>query len=218
MGGGLTLSWITDGQVPEWVGGLVICTVVMIYVTYGGLRGTAWANTFPDSVFMVLGAATFIYVINAMGGLGNAISQLQEQHADLLVRGDHFSPIRVLTYTLIPLSAGMFPHMFMHWLTASKLSNFRITLVAYPICIAIVWVPSVLMGLVGNLTFPNLSVPASNSILVRLISSLLPRASGGAPGRRGFRRGDVFTRLAGSVARHHVHPGHRATLRATTTA
>ena len=182
MGGGLTLSWITDGQVPEWVGGLVICAVVLIYVTYGGLRGTAWANTFQTLVFMILGAATFIYVINAMGGLGNAISQLQEQHADLLIRGDHFSPIRVLTYTLIPLSAGMFPHMFMHWLTARKLSNFRVTLVAYPICIAIVWVPSVLMGLVGNLTFPDLSVPASNSILVRLISHYSPELLAGLLG------------------------------------
>jgi SSS family solute:Na+ symporter len=182
MGGGLTLSWITDGQVPEWVGGLVICLVVMIYVTYGGLRGTAWANTFQTLVFMILGAATFIYVINAMGGMGNVIGQLQEQHADLLVRGDHFSPIKVLTYTLIPLSAGMFPHMFMHWLTASKLSNFRTTLVAYPICIAIVWVPSVLMGLVGNIPFPGLSVPASNSILVRLISHFAPEVLAGLLG------------------------------------
>jgi SSS family solute:Na+ symporter len=182
MGGGLTLTWITNGQVPEWVGGLVICTVVLIYVTYGGLRGTAWANTFQTLVFMILGAATFIYVINAMGGLGSAISQLQVQYADLLVRGDHFSPIRILTYTLIPLSAGMFPHMFMHWLTASKLSNFRITLVAYPICIAIVWVPSVLMGVVGNLTFPDLSVPASNSILVRLISHYSPELLAGLLG------------------------------------
>ncbi len=42
MGGGITLNQITDGQIPIWVGGLVVCSVVMTYVSYSGARGTAW--------------------------------------------------------------------------------------------------------------------------------------------------------------------------------
>ena len=41
MGGGLTLERITGGRIPAWLGSLVVCAVVMSYVTYGGLRGTA---------------------------------------------------------------------------------------------------------------------------------------------------------------------------------
>ena len=182
LGGGQTLGNLTDGQIPNWVGGLVICLVVMTYVTYGGLRGTAWANTFQTLVFMILGAVTFIYVVNQMGGLGSAMAQVVADDSELIVRGERFLPIRYLTYSFIPLSVGMFPHLFMHWLTASKLSNFRTTVVAYPICIAIVWAPSVLLGLLGNVDFPDLTVPQSNAVLVRLISLHAPDVLAGLLG------------------------------------
>jgi len=182
LGAGLTLTDVTGGQVPTWVGGLVVSAVVMIYVTYGGLRGTAWANTFQTLVFMALGAATFIYVVNAMGGLGATMLRLAAARPDLMVRGDNFTPIQYLTYAFIPLSAGAFPHLFMHWLTARKASNFRVTVVAYPICIAIVWVPSVLLGVLGNLDFPALTVPESNSVMVRLIGFHAPALLAGLLG------------------------------------
>ncbi len=182
MGAGITLADISGGQVPTWVGGLVISLVVMVYVTYGGLRGTAWVNTFQTLVFMTLGAVTFVYVADAMGGVGAALARLAETRPGLLIRGENFSPIQYITFSFIPLSAGMFPHLFMHWLTASKLRNFRITVVAYPVCIAIVWIPSVLLGVLGNDTFPNLSTPESNAVMVRLISFHAPELLAGLLG------------------------------------
>jgi SSS family solute:Na+ symporter len=174
MGGGLTLNQVTDGAVPEWVGGLVICLVVVIYVTSGGLRGTAWVNTFQTLVFMVLGAVTVYVIFDRMGGLSSVMTRLQADQPELLVRGDLQSRMRWLTYACIPLSAGMFPHMFMHWLSAKKASNFRVVLVAYPICIALVWLPPVLLGVAGHLDFPGLVGGQSNSILVRMISLYAP--------------------------------------------
>ncbi|MED5558818.1 MAG: sodium:solute symporter family protein [Acidobacteriota bacterium] len=182
MGAGITLADISGGQVPTWVGGLVISLVVMTYVTYGGLRGTAWANTFQTLVFMTLGAVTFIYVANAMGGLGPAFERIAEARPDLLVREGNYSPVTYLSFLFIPLSAGMFPHLFMHWLTASKLHNFRITVVAYPLCIAVVWIPSVLLGVLGNIDFPELTVLESNAVMVRLIETHAPEFLAGLLG------------------------------------
>ncbi len=51
-----------SGAIPPWLTELVICVVVLIYVFFGGMRGTAWANTFQTTVFMVLGVVAF-YVI-----------------------------------------------------------------------------------------------------------------------------------------------------------
>ena len=48
---------------------------------------------------------------------------------------------------LIPLSVGMFPHLFQHWLTAKSASSFKLPVVAHPIFIMIVWVPCVLIGI-----------------------------------------------------------------------
>ena len=182
MGGGLTLSQITGGQVPSWVGGLVIAAVVMIYVTSGGLRGTAWANTFQTLVFMVLGAVAFVYITGRMGGLGTALARLAEARPDLLVRGENIPPMKLATYMFIPLSVGMFPHIFMHWLSARRAEAFRLPIVAYPICVAIVWVPSVTLGIVGRLDFPDLEGPAANSVLIRLIELHAPEVLAGLLG------------------------------------
>jgi len=51
-----------------------------------------------------------------------------------------------ISYLFIPLSVGMFPHLFQHWLTARSAKSFRLTVVAHPIFIMIVWVPCVLIG------------------------------------------------------------------------
>lgn len=174
MGGGSTLTQVTDGQVPDWVGGLVICAVVLAYVTYGGMRGTIWVNVFQTMVLLALGFIAFWVIIDKLGGLTAAMARLAEAHPDMLVRGEHIKPLKLLTYTCIPLSAGMFPHMFIHWLTAKSASSFKPTIVFYPVCIAIVWVPSVLLGVLARLDFPDLSAGAANSVLPRMIDQHAP--------------------------------------------
>ena len=85
----------------------------------------------------------------------------------------------------------MFPHMFMHWLTAKGARTFRVPLMVYPLCIAAVWIPSVTLGVVGHLDFPGLQGPAANPILVRLIDLHAPEVLAGllARGRPGERPG-----------------------------
>jgi len=178
-GGGLTLSLITGGAVPEWFGSLTVGGVVMAYVTYGGLRGTAWANTFQTLVFMSLGALAFFWIVRDLGGLDAALGRVAEQRPDLLVRGDRISPLKQLTYTCIPLSVGMFPHIFMHWLTARRAETFRVSIVGYPLCVAAVWIPSVLLGLIGSVDVPGLEGPAASSILVRMIQGHAPELLAG---------------------------------------
>ena len=179
MAGGITLNQVTHGQIPEWVGGLMVCLVVITYVCYGGLRGTAWANTFQTLVFMILGGVAFFVIIDQMGGLAAGLARVTENHPELLIRGESIKPLKLLTYTCIPLSVGMFPHMFMHWLTASGGRAFRYPLMLYPLCIAIVWVPSVLLGILGSVDFPGLKGAAANSVLVRMIDLHAPEMLAG---------------------------------------
>ena len=182
MGGGLALNEITDGQVPQWTGSLAVCLVVLTYVTYGGLRGTAWANTFQTLVFMILGGVTFFWIVSRLGGLDAALARVQAENPALLIRGDRIQPLKLLTYACIPLSVGMFPHIFMHWLTARRASSFRLPIVGYPICVAVVWFPSVLLGVLGSSAVPGLEGPAANSILVQMIQIHAPALLAGLLG------------------------------------
>ncbi len=178
-GGGITLDQISGGLVPEWVGSLAMCVVVLTYVTLGGMRGTAWANTFQTLVFMVLGGLTFFVILRESGGLAGAMESVAQARPELLARGDLISPVKLLSYTAIPMSIGMFPHIFMHWLTAKRADSFKLAIVAYPICLVIVWVPSVLLGVIGAAQLSGLQGPAANTILVQLIGIHAPELLAG---------------------------------------
>ena len=182
MAGGIIIQNLTGGPaegLPQWIGSVGISGVVLGYVFLGGLRGTAWANAFQTLVFMTLGALAFFAVVNDLGGLRTAMGAVAEKFPHLLHRagdGDAhpgMSPWLFLSYTFTPLSVGMFPHMFMHWLTARRMETFRTTLVFYPFCIAAVWLPSVLLGVIATAdpAIPFLEGARSNSVLILLISN-----------------------------------------------
>ena len=171
MGGGDALAKITENTIPQWLGGVLICAVVLCYVTYSGMRGTAWVNTFQTLIFMILGGIAFVVIINRMGGFSSALSKVD---ASLLMQSDHIKPLELLTYTCIPLSVGMFPHIFSHCLTAKDVETFRYPIIFYPICIAIVWIPSVLLGILGNVDFPSLEGPQANTVLIQMIRQHAP--------------------------------------------
>jgi SSS family solute:Na+ symporter len=136
----------TAGAVPPWLTGLVICAVVLTYIFFGGLRGAAWANTFQTCVFMLTGIVAFAVIASELGGLSAATQQVLALRPERLTRGAAMSQLDFLTYGLIPLSIGMFPHVFQHWLTARSAKAFRLTVVAHPLFILIVWLPCVLIG------------------------------------------------------------------------
>ena len=72
------------------------------------------------------------------------------------MQAEHIKPLELLTYLCIPLCVGMFPHIFSHFLTAKDVGTFRYAIILYPLCIAIVWIPSVLLGILGNVDVPGL--------------------------------------------------------------
>src|SRR4029077_6602694 len=52
MGGGTTLRVISNGFIPYWLGGAIVSSVVMGYVFFGGMRGTAWVNALQTTLFL----------------------------------------------------------------------------------------------------------------------------------------------------------------------
>ncbi len=109
------------------------------------------------------------------------------------------SQLHFFSYLFIPLSVGMFPHLFQHWLTAKSAKSFRLAVILHPILIMIVWIPCILVGvwatsamiggkpvvpygfanpnavlgfLVNRLTTPVLSGFLTAGILAAIMSSL----------------------------------------------
>ncbi len=137
------------GGVPPHLGSVLVCLVVLTYVFFGGMRGTAWANTFQTIVFMILGVVTFYTLAMKIGGgdtlmesMANAMKNVPTDHKTR----EGMSQSAFLTYMFIPLSVGMFPHLFQHWLTAKSAASFKLPVVCHPFFIMLVWVPCVMIG------------------------------------------------------------------------
>lgn len=150
-GGGTTLHAISGGLVPYWLGGGVVALVVMSYVFFGGMRGTAWVNTFQTLLFLAFGALAIGVIGHGMGGFGNAVQgMLRDPGAAPLLTRERVSPLYFLSYTFIPLSTIAFPHICIFALTARKMGHFRKTVILYPLCILGIWLPSVFLGVMAN--------------------------------------------------------------------
>ncbi|MGC6458500.1 MAG: sodium:solute symporter family protein [Akkermansiaceae bacterium] len=145
---GVFPEWTDNAAIPPWFTGLVICIVVLTYIFAGGSRAAAWANTFQTIVFMIMGVLAFYLISDELKGVAAATEQALDTHKVRTVEGKvGVSQLTFLTYMFIPLSVGMFPHLFQHWLTARSAKSFKLTVIAHPICIMIVWVPCVLIGI-----------------------------------------------------------------------
>lgn len=212
----------TNGGIPYWLGAGVICVVVLVYVFFGGVRGTAWANAFQTIVFLILGVITFSLIASKLGGPANATQMVIDKNPTKLQRSVHpndkekyeaalevyeaklaaaateeekaelvkptephgISKLAFLTYLFIPLSVGMFPHLFQHWLTARTAKSFRLSVVAHPLLIFAVWVPCVLIGawatsavVDGKLLVPPAANP--NAVLSIMVAKLAGPVLGG---------------------------------------
>ncbi|MBI4600511.1 MAG: sodium:solute symporter family protein [Planctomycetes bacterium] len=163
MGGGTTLAALTGGAVPEWLGGGIVALVVMSYVFFGGMRGTAWVNALQTVLFLTFGAVACIVIAKGLGGFDRAVEALlaDPAKAHLLTR-EKVSPLVFLSFTFIPLSAIAFPHMTIFCLTARRVESFRRTVVLYPVCILLVWLPCVFLGALAA-GDPEISAAASAS-------------------------------------------------------
>ena len=151
MGGGTTLSAVSGGIVPYWFGGAIVAAVVMGYVFFGGMRGTAWVNAFQTVLFLTFGAAAIVFIGVSIGGFPQAMERLlgSAETAPLLTR-EQISPRFFFSYMLIPLSSIMFPHISIFCLTARRMGQFRKTVIFYPLCILAIWLPCTFLGLAAN--------------------------------------------------------------------
>ena len=150
MGGGTTISAISGGAVPYWAGGAIVALVVMSYVFMGGMRGTAFVNAFQTVLFLTFGLAAVLFIGWRSGGFSGAMERIAASPDAWLLSRERVSPWYFFAYTLIPLSTITFPHISIFCLTARRMTEFKRTIILYPLCILAIWLPCVFLGVAAN--------------------------------------------------------------------
>src|SRR5271170_4633884 len=178
MGGGTVLSEISmeGGKplIPYAAGCAIVAVVVTLNVFFGGMRGTVWVNIFQTILFVCFGMVAVIAISHALPKtFAEYMSALaNDPKTKGLVTRDRIPPQTFWSYTLIPLSSIMFPHMAIMCFSAKRMSAFKRTVIAYPIAIMITWLPCVFLGVLGAATLGKLSDP--DGVLLRLLDTYTP--------------------------------------------
>ena len=159
----------------------MVCVTVLTYVFGGGMRSLSFANGLHATVLLLLGGVILFLIVGKLGGADAASALVASEHPNLLVRGqgEHgIGHMEFLSYMFVPLSVGMFPHLFQHWMTAKNIKTFRPVVILHPIFIMFVWAPCILLGIWASIaTFKGMPViPAHldepNKVLGILVKKL----------------------------------------------
>ena len=151
MGGGTTLEAVSGGLVPFWLGGAIVALVVMGYVFFGGMRGTAWVNALQTVLFLVFGAIA----VSGDRRRHGRIPRRDRIAARLAVDGAaadaraHLAALFLQLHVHPAVVDRLSAHR--HLLSdGAPLGHFKKTVILYPICMLAIWLPSVFLGVVAN--------------------------------------------------------------------
>jgi SSS family solute:Na+ symporter len=174
MGGGRVLSDISEGRVAYWLGCAVVAFVVTVNVFFGGMRGTVWVNIFQTTLFLLFGTIALVVISNGLpGGFSEYIQRIAgDPETRHLLNRERMSERYFWSYTLIPLSSIMFPHMAIMCFAARKVTAFKRTVVLYPLAIMAMWLPCVFLGVIGTQTEPGLQNP--DGVLLHMLTDHAP--------------------------------------------
>ena len=120
----------------------------------------------------MLGIVTFVTIANSIGGTDSLLENMKQISS--VVPEDNLTRAKIpystfFSFLLIPLSVGMFPHVFQHWLTARDAGSFRWPIVLHPIFIMIVWVPCVLIGIWASTSISGIEPGTKENLLLPLL-------------------------------------------------
>lgn len=179
MGGGTVLSDISMGEshqpmIPYAAGCAIVAVVVTLNVFFGGMRGTVWVNIFQTILFLLFGAVAVAVISHSLpGGFGEYIKKIMDDPVKhTLLTREKMPKEFFWSYTLIPLSSIMFPHMAIMCFSAKKITAFKRTVVWYPIAIMAIWLPCVFLGVIGTVTLTGKVDP--DGVLLRMLDTYAP--------------------------------------------
>jgi len=176
-GAAQTLEVVTEGAVPEWQGGFGVLAIALLYTSFGGMRATAWTNVLQGTLFLGFMVAMFFLVPASMGGFEEATRKVTEANPNLLTMGTEglFEPRAFASWGLaISLTVIAFPHMLVRLMAATSERSLKNICRIYPIALALLWVPAVMLGLWGAALIPGLEGRESDRVFAEVITTALP--------------------------------------------
>lgn len=172
QGAGLAFNGLTGGLVPYWAGALLIILIVFFYVNTGGMRGTAWTNTFQGAVMIVFLWLLLVALGARLGGFVGATAATMNVAPELATRPPVFTWQYYASWIVVfAVNTIMNPHMMQRILPGFSVETLKRVAVLYPIGLMLVWIPPAILGFWGRGQIPGMEGAASDNILPALVGA-----------------------------------------------
>jgi|TARA_B100001964_G_C14204724_1_gene587522 SSS family solute:Na+ symporter len=174
-GAGLVLESLTDGGIDGFHGAVLLTGVMLIYIWLGGMRSSVWTDLLQGGLMLGLMLTAVLVVMQGLGGFGAAGGDLAAAHPQKFMREGAVTWQVWLSYTLLwPMVVPMFPQLFSRFYIAESDKALRTAAWLYPTIVPLLFLAPVLLGVSGNLDFPELAKAESDSIVPILLLEHAP--------------------------------------------
>ncbi len=174
-----------DCYVSFEIGAAIVAIAVTSIVFFGGMRGTVWVNIFQTLLFLLFGTVAIAVIGGKLpNGFASYFTEMANDPAkSFYVTRERISEREFWSYTLIPLSSIMFPHMSIMCLSARKVSAFKRTVVLYPLAIMAIWLPCIFLGVIASQVLKQPVPPGTeDGVLLLLLNQFAPPVLAGILG------------------------------------
>jgi SSS family solute:Na+ symporter len=174
IAGGLVLEGLFG--MPQLYGAALVTAIIVLYTLRGGLRAVAWTDALQGIMMLVLLYVALAVVVLHHGGFGSALGQVLAQSPELFARpggqGGYLPGVWFSIMLLWFFCDPMFPQIFQRFFAAGSERALKVSMLAYPAICTAVFIPPILLGLLGTLSFPGLAGREADSIVPLLMDSL----------------------------------------------
>lgn len=178
VGAGYLLETLTDGQIPYFLGALILTAFTIVYVWIGGMQSVAKTDLKQGLLSLGLMFIAVIMISQSLGGMTEANTRVFEQVPQLFQRegmNGMFTPQKWFSLIIFWIFCiPMFPQIFMRFYVAKDLKHLQYSGLFYAAIPIIISIFPVIIGVMGHLSFPDLAGKEADQILPMMLVEHTP--------------------------------------------
>ena len=173
VGAGYILETITQQAIPYFWGAAFLTLFTIAYVWIGGMRSVARTDLKQGLFAIGLMLAAVVVITSSLGGLTAANEAVYASKPELFSRlgaGAKYPPQKWFSLLIFwLLCIPMFPQIFMRFYVAKDLDKLKKSALLYGGIPLVISLFPVIIGVLGHLSFPDLSGKAADQILPMML-------------------------------------------------
>lgn len=173
IGAGYILENITQGTIPYFWGAIFLTFFTMVYVWIGGMHSVAKTDLKQGLLMICLMVLAVISISNSLGGITTAHEKVYEIHPELFSRegvGNAYPPKKWFSLLIFWIFCiPMFPQVFMRFYIAKDVEKLKKSALLYGLIPLFISILPVIVGILGHLSFPDLTGKATDEILPKML-------------------------------------------------